>query len=38
MRRVKQSPRSDRRYFRITADKVRKINTSPYVPRGGIRL
>ena len=38
MKRTKHSPNSDRRYFRATAENVRKINVSPYVPRGGIRL
>lgn len=38
MKRTKQSPRADRRWFRMTADSTRKLNTSPYVPRGGIRL
>lgn len=36
--RRKQSPVSDRKWFRMTADRTRKINSSPYVPRGGIRL
>lgn len=38
MRRHRASPRSDRRYFRITADKVREVNIRPNVSRGGIRF
>lgn len=29
------SPRSDRRYFRATADRTRMVNTTVSVPRGG---
>lgn len=38
MKRKMMSPGSDRRYFRLTADRTRSINTSPYIARGGIRL
>lgn len=38
MKRKAMSPIADRRIFRLTADRTRKLNTSPYVPRGGIRL
>lgn len=38
MKRTKASPHSDRKWFRLTADRTRRINSSPYVPRGGIRL
>lgn len=38
MARRSVSPSQDRRWFRMTADRTRKINNSPYVPRGGIRL
>lgn len=38
MKRRAVSPSSDRRWFRLSADRTRKINSSPYVPRGGIRL
>lgn len=33
-----RSPRSDKRYFRLTADRSRSVNTSLTVPRGGIRF
>lgn len=38
MKRKRMSPVADRRYFRLTADRTHSINTSLYVPRGGIRL
>lgn len=38
MRRRVRSPRADKRYFRLTADRTRAINTSVTVPRGGIRF
>lgn len=38
MKRYRFSRRSDRRYFKHTADRVKTINIMPYVPRGGIRL
>lgn len=37
-KRKMMSPVRDRRWFRLTADRTRSLNTSPYVPRGGIRL
>ena len=33
-----RSPRADKRFFRITADRSRSVNTSVTVPRGGIRF
>lgn len=30
--------RSKSAQFRTTADRVKKINVAPYIPRGGIRL
>lgn len=38
MRKRVRSPRSDRRYFRMTADRTRAVNTQVSVPRGGIRF
>lgn len=38
MRRRRASPRSDRRYFRATADTIREVNIRPNVSRGGIRF
>lgn len=38
MKRYRASPRSDRRYFRMTADRVREVNIRPNVSRGGIRF
>ena len=38
MMRRSQSPRADRRWFSLTADRTRKVNVSPIVPRGGIRF
>lgn len=32
------SIRSSKRFFRRTAKRTRKINVSPYIPRGGINL
>lgn len=29
---------SDRAFFRNTANRTRKINISPVIPRGGIRM
>lgn len=37
-RRINTTPRSDRAYFRLTANWTRLVNTSRYTPRGGIRL
>lgn len=33
-----RSPRADRRYFRMTADRTRDVNTDVSLPRGGIRF
>lgn len=33
-----RSPRADRRWFRMTADRTRKVNVEPNVSRGGIRF
>lgn len=30
--------RDDANRFSLTADRTRKINIDPYIPRGGIRL
>lgn len=30
--------RSNRNFFRRTADMTKKVNVNPYVPRGGIRF
>lgn len=38
MKRFRASPRSDRRYFRNTADFTREVNIHPNVARGGIRF
>lgn len=37
MRRI-MNRRRDRRVFRHTVDRIKKINVSPTVMRGGIRL
>lgn len=36
--RKREPPRSDRRTFRRTASKSKKININPTIFRGGIRL
>lgn len=33
-----RSPRSDQRWFRMTADTTRRINVSTTTPRGGFYL
>lgn len=38
MKRKVRSPRSDRRYFRLTSNWTKSINTAEFTPRGGIRL
>lgn len=38
MRSRVKSPRADKRWFRMTADRTRSVNTSVTVPRGGIRF
>lgn len=38
MKRYRASPKADRRYFRLTADITRSVNTRPNVSRGGIRF
>lgn len=37
-RRMPVKKRKDRKIFAHTADKTKKINIKPNVPRGGIRL
>lgn len=36
--RKKMSPKKDKKVFRNTAVKSKKININPSIPRGGIRL
>lgn len=36
--RVKMKPLKDKKVFRNTATKSKKININPRIPRGGIRL
>lgn len=38
MKRIKMRPRKDKKVFRRTAVKTKKINIAPKVMRGGIRL
>lgn len=38
MARKKANPRKDRKIFRRTAAKSKKINVNPTIYRGGIRL
>lgn len=38
MKRGKTIPRIDRRVFRFTADRTRKINVKPPIVRGGFRF
>lgn len=38
MKRMRVSPRRDRRLFTRTANRSKKINIAPSVYRGGIRL
>ena len=37
-RREKLSPGTDKKIFRQTAQKTKKINVKPHIARGGIRL
>lgn len=36
--RIKMKPFKDKKVFRNTATKSKKININPRIPRGGIRL
>lgn len=36
--RIKAKPRKDRKVFNQTAKRTKKINVSPRIMRGGIRL
>lgn len=36
--RIKMRPKKDKKVFRNTATKSKKININPRIPRGGIRL
>lgn len=38
MRRKEMKPKKDKKLFRNTATKSKKINIDPKIPRGGIRL
>lgn len=38
MKRKRMNARKDRRVFTRTAEKTKKINVNPSIPRGGIRL
>lgn len=38
MKRTKPNRRTDRRVFRLTADRTRAINVKPPVVRGGFRF
>ena len=38
MARKKMKPRKDKKVFKCTADKSKKINIAPKIMRGGIRL
>lgn len=38
MARKKMKPRKDKKVFKNTADKSKKINIAPKIMRGGIRL
>lgn len=38
MKRSKVKPKKDRKIFKHSADKTKRINISPTVARGGIRL
>lgn len=38
MKRMRVKPRKDKKIFRRTAIKTKKINVAPTVMRGGIRL
>lgn len=38
MKRMRVSPRVDRKIFRRTANKSKRINIAPSIYRGGIRL
>lgn len=38
MARYRTRKRSDRKFFRRTADKVKSVNVRPMIMRGGFRL
>lgn len=38
MKRYRANPRKDKKIFRTTAAKTKKINETGNLPRGGIRL
>lgn len=38
MKRSKMKPKKDKKIFKHSADKTKKININPTVARGGIRL
>ena len=38
MRKKIKNPSKDKKIFRRTAERTRKVNVVPVVPRGGIRL